>query len=115
MTSTKSKILALLEGNRGQALSGSDIAKKLHLSRSAVWKSIEELRKEGYDIQATTNKGYSLSESSDILSAEGITSLGSESYHNTGQDPRFQKHWVYKSGSQENGGGGRRPGHHRTG
>lgn len=72
MTSTKSKILALLEGNRGQALSGSDIAKKLHLSRSAVWKSIEELRKEGYDIQATTNKGYSLSESSDILSAEGL-------------------------------------------
>ncbi len=72
MTSTKSKILALLEGNRGQALSGTDIAEKLRLSRSAVWKSIEELRKEGYGIHAVTNKGYSLSEDSDILSAEGL-------------------------------------------
>ena len=72
MMSTKSKILALLEGSRGQALSGTDIAKKLQLSRSAVWKSIEELRKEGYEIQAVTNRGYSLSEDSDILSAEGL-------------------------------------------
>lgn len=72
MASTKSKILTLLEENRGQTLSGSDIAKKLHISRSAVWKGIEELRKEGYEIHAATNRGYSLAESSDVLSAEGM-------------------------------------------
>jgi BirA family biotin operon repressor/biotin-[acetyl-CoA-carboxylase] ligase len=73
MASTKSKILTLLEENRGQTLSGSDIAKKLNISRSAVWKGIEELRKEGYEIHAATNRGYSLAESSDLLSAEGIS------------------------------------------
>jgi BirA family biotin operon repressor/biotin-[acetyl-CoA-carboxylase] ligase len=72
MLSTKSKVLTLLEGNRLQVLSGSDIAKSLSLSRSAVWKSIEELRKEGHIIQAVTNRGYCLSPESDILSLEGL-------------------------------------------
>lgn len=72
MISTRSKVLALLEANKGIAISGAAIAKSLSISRSAVWKSIEELRKEGYDILAVTNKGYTLSEESDILSAEGL-------------------------------------------
>lgn len=72
MRSTKSKVLTLLEGNRHQVLSGSDIAKSLNLSRSAVWKAIEELRKEGHIINAVTNKGYCLSTESDILSLEGL-------------------------------------------
>ncbi len=72
MISTKSKILTLLEGNRDCALSGSAIAKALNLSRSAVWKGVEELRRDGYEIEAVTNKGYSLTKNSDILSAEGL-------------------------------------------
>ena len=48
------------------------MAGALALSRGAVWKAIEELRKEGYAIDAVTNRGYSLSDSSDLLSAEGI-------------------------------------------
>ncbi|GAB1477385.1 biotin--[acetyl-CoA-carboxylase] ligase [Bacillota bacterium] len=72
MISTKSSILTLLEDNRDCALSGSDIAKRLNISRSAVWKGVEELRREGYEISAVTNRGYSLSRHSDILSAEGL-------------------------------------------
>ncbi len=72
MASTKSKILTLLEQNRGQTLSGAAIAESLDLSRSAIWKTIEELRKEGYVIDAVTNRGYSLTYDSDILSTEGL-------------------------------------------
>ena len=70
--STKTQILALLESNRGQSISGEYIAERLNISRSAVWKSIKELEKAGYKIKAVTNKGYCLSEDNDIISIQGI-------------------------------------------
>lgn len=72
MLPTKSKILILLEKNKGRPLSGSEIAKHLRVSRSAVWKGVEELRRDGYSISAITNKGYTLLGKNDILSAEGL-------------------------------------------
>lgn len=69
---TKSKILELLENNRGYSLSGEEIARQLAISRNAVWKAIKALEKDGYCIQAVTNKGYSLSIDNDILSVEGM-------------------------------------------
>jgi BirA family biotin operon repressor/biotin-[acetyl-CoA-carboxylase] ligase len=41
------------------------------VSRTAVWKAIKSLKDEGYHIEAS-KKGYSLSVSSDMLSAQGI-------------------------------------------
>jgi len=70
--STKTQILALLEGDRGQSISGEYIAERLNISRSAVWKSIKELEKAGYKIKAVTNKGYCLCEDNDIISIQGI-------------------------------------------
>lgn len=70
--STKKYILELLEKNRGQSISGKDIAQQLNISRSAVWKAVKELEKEGYKIEATTNKGYSLCNENDILSVQGM-------------------------------------------
>jgi len=70
---TKTHILALLEGNRGQSISGEYIAERLNISRSAVWKSIKELEKSGYKIKAVTNKGYCLCENNDIISVQGIS------------------------------------------
>lgn len=72
MLSTKENVLKILEENRGAALSGAAISRDLSVSRAAVWKAIEELRKEGHMILAATNKGYTLSDASDLLSAEGI-------------------------------------------
>lgn len=69
---TKSKILSLLEKNRSLSLSGAEIARLLDLSRSAVWKGVEELRADGYLISAITNRGYTLLEENDILSREGL-------------------------------------------
>lgn len=69
---TKDRILKLLDENRGEYFSGESIADRLDVTRAAVWKAIKLLQFEGYDISAVRNKGYSLSESSDILSAQGI-------------------------------------------
>jgi len=70
--STKKHILALLESKRGQSISGEYISKQLNISRNAVWKAINELKKDGYKIDAATNKGYCLCEDNDILSIAGM-------------------------------------------
>lgn len=70
--SSKKQILALLESGRGRNISGGFIAKQLNISRNAVWKAVKELEKEGYKIEAVTNKGYRLSEDNDILSVQGM-------------------------------------------
>lgn len=69
---TKEKLLALFESSREVYLSGEDIAQKLSISRTAVWKAVKALQNEGYTIDAVTNKGYCLSNHTDILSAQGI-------------------------------------------
>lgn len=69
----KEHILALLDRNKGEYISGEEIAGQLSVTRSAVWKAIKSLQTEGYSIQAVTNKGYSLSPQTDILSAGAIS------------------------------------------
>ncbi|MCL2199245.1 MAG: biotin--[acetyl-CoA-carboxylase] ligase [Defluviitaleaceae bacterium] len=73
--STKNKLLALLESNRGNSISGEHIGGLLGISRTAVWKAANELKKDGHKITAATNKGYRLSVENDILSKEGITAF----------------------------------------
>ena len=69
---TREALLALFEKNRGFFISGEEIAKELGVTRTAVWKVVKKLQKEGYDITAVTNRGYCLSKDTDVLSAEGI-------------------------------------------
>jgi len=69
---TRESVLKALEENKGFAVSGEELANSLNISRAAVWKAIQELRKEGYRIDAVTNRGYCLASDSDVLSAEGI-------------------------------------------
>lgn len=69
---TKQKLLTLFEQNKGIYLSGADIALSLSLSRTAIWKAVKTLQKEGYPIHAVPNKGYCLAEETDILSSQGI-------------------------------------------
>lgn len=68
----KERTLAMLEARRGNYCSGQEIATKLGVSRNAVWKAIESLRREGYRIQAKKNGGYRLSCDNDILSNQSI-------------------------------------------
>lgn len=69
---TREKILELFEANRERFLSGEEIARKLSVSRTSVWKAVRTLQKEGYAIRAVTNRGYCLSAGTDILSEQGI-------------------------------------------
>lgn len=68
----KDRVLAALEAQRGTYLSGQALAQTLQVSRSAVWKAIEQLREKGYPIQAVPNRGYCLAPDSTILSAQSI-------------------------------------------
>ncbi|MEA4831416.1 MAG: biotin--[acetyl-CoA-carboxylase] ligase [Oscillospiraceae bacterium] len=70
--SVKEDILTLLEQNRGKYLSGEEIASKISVTRSAVWKAIKSLQAEGYAIDGVTNKGYYLPPDTDMVSASGI-------------------------------------------
>lgn len=79
---TKEKLLALLEENKGAFFSGEEIARTLQVSRAAVWKAVNALREDGYTIDAATNKGYRLSPDSDILSPQGIRRFLKPEYRN---------------------------------
>ena len=70
--STKENVLKALEEKKGSFISGEELAGKLGLSRNSIWKSVRDLRKNGYDIESVTNKGYSLNINSDIISIQGI-------------------------------------------
>lgn len=59
--SSKEKVLQCLRESE-DFVSGAAIAKKLGLSRNSVWKAIESLRKQGFLIDAVTNRGYRLME-----------------------------------------------------
>lgn len=56
----KDDILNLLNSQRGKFVSGESIAQVYNVSRNAVWKAVNSLRKDGYNIYAVQNKGYTL-------------------------------------------------------
>jgi len=70
--SVKEKVLAALEAKKGEDISGEALAREIGVSRMAVWKAVKSLKDQGYPIESSTNRGYKLNESSDILSAEGV-------------------------------------------
>ena len=70
--STKDHVLRFLEEKKWQAVSGSEIAEALSLSRASVWKAVHALQEEGYPISAASKRGYSLAQNSDILSSASI-------------------------------------------
>ena len=68
----KSKLLGILEQQKGETLSGEKLAEELHCTRAAIWKAVKSLREEGYTIEAGQNKGYMLVKDSHRLSMEAI-------------------------------------------
>ena len=67
----RDEIIKTLEENRGTYLSGEQLAKKLSVSRAAVWKAIRKLQEDGFAIEGVNNKGYKLAEDTDVLSVQG--------------------------------------------
>lgn len=73
MSKLSEHLLALLEENKGNFVSGEQIAAKLSVSRSAVWKAVNQLRADGYAISAVRNKGYQLSAQCDEISQASVS------------------------------------------
>lgn len=70
--SVKQKMLEVLENNRGEYISGGQLAKILDVSRNAIWKAVKSLENEGYAIDAVKNRGYRLAKTNDLLSEQSI-------------------------------------------
>jgi BirA family biotin operon repressor/biotin-[acetyl-CoA-carboxylase] ligase len=68
---TDTKILSALR-ERPDGVSGADLAEQLHISRTAIWAHIEELRRLGYDIEAGPHLGYRLVSVPDVLHADDL-------------------------------------------
>ena len=72
----KDDIVKLLEAEGEGYLSGQRISAQLGVSRAAVWKAIEALRKEGYEIDSRSNCGYRLVRKADVIDPEALSRLG---------------------------------------
>ena len=68
-----SQILSALR-NAPCGVSGEELARKLDISRAAIWSHIEELRSIGYDIEASPHLGYRLLGVPDVLHADDLYS-----------------------------------------
>lgn len=65
-------ILTALRSAEGGSVSGGEIAKKLGVTRAAVWARIRELRALGYEIEASPHEGYRLLHTPDLLLADDL-------------------------------------------
>ena len=65
-------LLSLLRSHKNEPLSGEEIAHELGISRTAVWKRIQVLKKTGYQIEAVNKKGYILMSTPDKVFPEEI-------------------------------------------
>ena len=73
---TKEELLTLLEGAQGP-VSGSEMSRRLGVTRAAVWKGVEALRKQGYVIESAPNRGYLLTGGPDRLRPGALAGAGS--------------------------------------
>lgn len=70
--SLKENVAEFLESRPDSYFSGEEIAEKLGVSRAAVWKAVNALRRSGCAVEAVTNKGYRIKEPIDIITKSGI-------------------------------------------
>lgn len=68
---TKEAVLAILKKEQGY-VSGEKISSQLGVTRAAVNVAVKALRKEGYGIASTTNKGYCLISSPDRITVGDV-------------------------------------------
>lgn len=69
----KTEILQVLR-TTNDYVSGQELCDRLGVSRTAVWKTINKLKEEGYEIEAIQNKGYRLLSYPDVVTESEIKS-----------------------------------------
>ena len=68
---SREEVLSTLYASE-EPLSGEALAQRLNVTRAAVWKVIEQLREEGFQIEAHSRQGYILRPEGQPVSAVGI-------------------------------------------
>lgn len=76
MGGSREEILGILRQNRGRYLSGGEMSRRLGVSRAAIWKQVEAMRREGYSVRAVPRLGYLLEEEPDRLRPEELGGPG---------------------------------------
>jgi BirA family biotin operon repressor/biotin-[acetyl-CoA-carboxylase] ligase len=71
---TDAQILSTLRTVGDEAISGAELAQQLGISRTAIWARIEDLRKLGYEIEASPHLGYRLVGAPDVLHPDDLVS-----------------------------------------
>ena len=71
----KDDILRLLRSSPSGYASGADLASMLGVSRTAVWKQVKALERDGFGIEAVPSKGYRLTGSPDRINADELRLL----------------------------------------
>lgn len=69
----KTEVLKLLKEADGY-LSGQELCDRFSVSRTAVWKVINQLKEEGYEIEAVRNRGYRLVSLADVITEAELKS-----------------------------------------
>ncbi len=70
----KRKIIDMLKSASNRFISGEEIADKLSVTRTSIWKNIQTLKKLGYDIESRGKLGYKLNQVADILLPAAVQS-----------------------------------------
>ena len=68
----RKRLIELFTASEQDFVSSQQICDELGCSRTAVWKHIEDLRKEGYEVEAVRRKGYRLLRKPDKISEDEI-------------------------------------------
>lgn len=68
---SRQAVLSLLRQQEG-FVSGGEISRRLGISRTAIWKAVDALRREGYTVEARTGLGYRLLEAPDAVTEPEI-------------------------------------------
>ncbi|SDX34342.1 biotin--[acetyl-CoA-carboxylase] ligase [Eubacterium barkeri] len=66
------EVLKLLQENQGNYLSGEEMGARLGISRGAIWKAIETLRRQGIRIDSKNRCGYAILEADGRLTPSAI-------------------------------------------
>ena len=69
---SKSAVLHMLLGSPNY-ISGQELANRLGVSRQTVGKCVQQLREEGYKIEATQRLGYKFLGDNNLVTAEVLT------------------------------------------
>lgn len=100
MALNRTEILSLLR-EKGDFISGQELCDRYQVSRQAVWKVMNQLKEDGYQVESVPNRGYRLIDSPDILSKAELesrmtTKMGSVLYYfdETGSTNVDAKHFA---------------------